>query len=101
MKEDKLLIGTDIDIKCIIKLGGIDFNSVKVEIYYGKLDMSENLIEPETIEMRHSRDLGEGKHSFVGALKCTDSGQNGFVVRVYPYHEDLSYKFEMKLICWS
>ena len=101
MKEDKLLIGTDIDIKCIIHLGGIDFESVKVEIYYGKLDMSENLIEPETIEMRHSRDLGEGKHSFVGALKCTDSGQNGFVVRVYPYHEDLSYKFEMKLICWS
>lgn len=99
--EKSLLVGKNVEIKMIANLAGISFEDVKVEIYYGKLDMKGNIIEPKTIEMRHSRELDKGKHSFKGYLLCTESGQSGYTIRIYPYHEDLSYKFEMKLICWS
>lgn len=99
--EHTLSVGSKFEVKTIVNLGNINQDSIKVELYYGKLDMKGDIIEPTTVTMQHSRDLGDGRHSFLGTLECVDSGQNGYSIRMYPYNEDMSYKFDMKLILWS
>ena len=34
-------------------------------------------------------------------LDCVHTGQSGYAIRMYPYHKNLSYKFDMKMIIWS
>ncbi len=96
-----LNIGEKFEVQAIVNLGAIDFSSVKVEAYYGKLDAKGDLKKPAILELKHSKDLGNGKHSFVGTINCDNSGENGYIARMYPYHPSMSYKFETKLILWS
>ena len=96
-----LTVGGTFNVNANLNLGSIEHKSVKVELYYGKLDANGGFSNPAIKEMTHLKDLGNGVHSFTGSLSCDDSGENGYVVRVYPYNEDMSYKFDMKLILWS
>ncbi len=98
MPSGNLKVGSTFEVKTIVNLGDISPDSVKVELYHGKLSMKEEILEPIIVEMKHSADLGNGRHSFSGNLECSNSGQSGYAIRMYPYHKDLSYKFDMKLI---
>lgn len=101
MPSRNLQVGSKFEIKTIVNLGNIPPDSVKVELYHGKLSMKGDIIEPMIVEMKHSSDLGNGRHSFIGSLECVNTGQSGYAIRMYPYHQYLSYKFDMKMIIWS
>lgn len=101
MPSRNLQVGSKFEVKTIVNLGNIAPDSVRVELYHGKLSMKDEITEPTIVEMKHSSDLGNGKHSFIGSLECVNTGQSGYAIRMYPYHKDLGYKFDMKMIIWS
>lgn len=101
MPSRNLQVGSKFEVKTIVNLGNIAPDSVRVELYHGKLSMKDEITEPTIVEMKHSSDLGNGRHSFIGSLECVNTGQSGYAIRMYPYHKDLGYKFDMKMIIWS
>lgn len=101
MPSRNLQVGSKFEVKTIVNLGNIAPDSVRVELYHGKLSMKDEITEPTIVEMKHSSDLGNGRHSFIGSLECVNTGQSGYAIRMYPYHEDLGYKFDIKMIIWS
>lgn len=101
MPSRNLQVGSKFEVKTIVNLGNIAPDSVRVELYHGKLSMKDEITEPTIVEMKHSSDLGNGRHSFIGSLECVNTGQSGYAIRMYPYHKDLGYKFNMKMIIWS
>lgn len=101
MPSRNLQVGSKFEVKTIVNLGNIAPDSVRVELYHGKLSMKDEITEPTIVEMKHSSDLGNGRHSFIGSLECVNTGQSGYAIRMYPYHKDLCYKFDMKMIIWS
>ena len=101
MPSRNLQVGSKFEVKTIVNLGNIAPDSVRVELYHGKLSMKYEITEPTIVEMKHSSDLGNGRHSFIGSLECVNTGQSGYAIRMYPYHKDLGYKFDMKMIIWS
>lgn len=101
MPSRNLQVGSKFEVKTIVNLGNIATDSVRVELYHGKLSMKDEITEPTIVEMKHSSDLGNGRHSFIGSLECVNTGQSGYAIRMYPYHKDLGYKFDMKMIIWS
>ena len=101
MPSRNLQVGSKFEVKTIVNLGNIVPDSVRVELYHGKLSMKDEITEPTIVEMKHSSDLGNGRHSFIGSLECVNTGQSGYAIRMYPYHKDLGYKFDMKMIIWS
>lgn len=101
MPSRNLQVGSKFEVKTIVNLGNIAPDSVRVELYHGKLSMKNEITEPTIVEMKHSSDLGNGRHSFIGSLECVNTGQSGYAIRMYPYHKDLGYKFDMKMIIWS
>ena len=101
MPSRNLQVGSKFEVKTIVNLGNIAPDSVRVELYHGKLSMKDEITEPTIVEMKHSSDLGNGRHSFIGSLECVNTGQSGYAMRMYPYHKDLGYKFDMKMIIWS
>lgn len=101
MPSRNLQVGSKFEVKTIVNLGNIAPDSVRVELYHGKFSMKDEITEPTIVEMKHSSDLGNGRHSFIGSLECVNTGQSGYAIRMYPYHKDLGYKFDMKMIIWS
>lgn len=101
MPSRNLQVGSKFEVKTIVNLGNIAPDSVRVELYHGKLSMKDEITKPTIVEMKHSSDLGNGRHSFIGSLECVNTGQSGYAIRMYPYHKDLGYKFDMKMIIWS
>ena len=101
MPSRNLQVGSKFEVKTIVNLGNIAPDSVRVELYHGKLSMKDEITEPTIVEMKHSSDLGNGRHSFIGSLECVNTGQSGYAIRMYPYHKDLGYKFDMKMIIWN
>lgn len=101
MPSRNLQVGSKFEVKTIVNLGNIAPDSVRVELYHGKLSMKDEITEPTIVEMKHSSDLGNSRHSFIGSLECVNTGQSGYAIRMYPYHKDLGYKFDMKMIIWS
>lgn len=101
MPSRNLQVGSKFEVKTIVNLGNIAPDSVRVELYHGKLSMKDEITEPTIVEMKHSSDLGNGRHSFIGSLECVNTGQSGYAIRMYPYHKDLGYKFDMKMIIWG
>lgn len=101
MPSRNLQVGSKFEVKTIVNLGNIAPDFVRVELYHGKLSMKDEITEPTIVEMKHSSDLGNGRHSFIGSLECVNTGQSGYAIRMYPYHKDLGYKFDMKMIIWS
>ena len=101
MPSRNLQVGSKFEVKTIVNLGNIAPDSVRVELYHGQLSMKDEITEPTIVEMKHSSDLGNGRHSFIGSLECVNTGQSGYAIRMYPYHKDLGYKFDMKMIIWS
>lgn len=97
----KLNVGDKFSIKTTVNLGGLTPSDVRLELYYGKLDMQGHIIEPQIVEMKHAKDLGSGRHSFEGLLVCNTTGQSGYSVRMYPHNDSSSYKFDMKIITWG
>ncbi|MBI4979229.1 MAG: alpha-glucan family phosphorylase [Spirochaetes bacterium] len=98
---EKIEVGMSFAVEAVVALGSIAADSVKVEIYNGVLNRQGEITKGTAIPMAFSREAGKGKYVFRGEIPCSITGQNGYAIRVFPYHEDISYKFEMKLIKWS
>lgn len=99
-EESKMIVGTSFDIEAVVNTGGLKPEELNVEIYNGQLTLNEDIENGCAVEMKHEKELEKGKHLFKGKIECQHSGRNGFAVRVMPKHEDLCYKFEMKLLKW-
>lgn len=98
---DKVEVGMKYAVEATVALGGLTPDAVGVEIYSGALNRQGDITNACTIPMTAAREAGKGKWVFTGEIDCRRTGQNGYAVRVFPAHPDLSYKFEMKLITWS
>ncbi|MBN1933690.1 MAG: alpha-glucan family phosphorylase [Anaerolineae bacterium] len=84
-----------------IYLGELTPADVKVELYFGAVDPSGEIVDPQIVEMT-GKELGsEGVYSFVGSVTYTSSGQHGFTVRVVPNHPEQVSLFEMGLVLWG
>ena len=93
-------VGGDYRVTAEIDLGELTSDDVRVDLYYGHVDAGGQIAAARTAPMTFSSN-GDGRHRFVGAIPCTDSGQHGFAVRVLPNHDHLPRTFEPGLIHWS
>ena len=97
MKKTEFHVGEEIEIKAEISLGELKENDISVEIFYGKVDNHDNIIEGEVAPM-NLIEKQEKLSIYSGKIKLNESGTYGFHVRVIPYHEGLLNKLSVGLI---
>jgi starch phosphorylase len=99
--QGELPVGSDLTVRCQVKLGTIDPNDVSVELVYGLVDSAGQVENGEVAKMEPVGKGSEGQHVFSGNIPCQRSGLCGFSVRVIPQHPDLANKYDTGLICWD
>ena len=97
-----LHVGSDMQVRCQVKLGSIDPSDVVVELYQGPVDSDGNIQNGTAVPMEY---VGAAKEEhcsiFNGLIPCQHTGLCGFAVRVMPSNPFLSNKYETGLIRWE
>jgi starch phosphorylase len=100
---DPVHVGSNLQIKARVNLGGLSADDVEVQLFHGLLDSFGEIPVPRTTPMSHNGPPSKPGDSwtFTGSIPCRSSGQHGYAVRVVPKHPDLASSFEPGLICWG
>jgi len=101
INKGELSVGNDLQVRCQIKLGRIDPNDVKVELYEGPVDSQGNVQNGQAVLMECVGSAHNDYYIFNGNIPCSYSGLCGFSVRVIPYHSDMANKYDMALVRWE
>ncbi len=100
--HDPMHVGTDLEVKVRVELGGFKPDDVEVQLFHGLVDSVGEIPQPRTAPMSHNgRPESGSTWVFTGAIPCSASGQHGYAVRVLPRHGDLANPFEPGLVTWG
>jgi starch phosphorylase len=98
---DPMHVGSQLDVKARVQLGGLSPEDVEVQLFHGTVDSLGDIPNPRTVTMSHNGAHDGSAWFFQGTIPCRSSGQQGYAVRVLPRHAILSNPFEPGLICWG
>ncbi|GAB4263864.1 MAG: glycosyltransferase family 1 protein [Deferrisomatales bacterium] len=96
-----LEVGAELPVRCAVRLGELEPDDVRVEVYYGLLDPRGGLSAPARRPMRFEAVREEGVYEFAGDVPCERTGRHGFAVRVLPDHPNLEVPWDLGLVVWS
>jgi starch phosphorylase len=98
--KGEITVGTKVSVSAEVRLGGLKPEDVLVELYFGALDSTGNIIEGVALPM-NLRESMDGTHIYEGRILCLRSGQFGFTARIIPHNSNLVRKFDPDLkIYW-
>ncbi len=99
-RDGKAKVGEEYAVAAEVRLGAINPKDVSVEVYYGRLTADRQLTDAQSVPMQVEKELGQGRHLYVGTIPCEQSGMHGYTVRVRPHHPDLNHFAATGLITW-
>lgn len=79
---DKFKVTTD------VHLGELSPGEVEVQVYYGKVNSQNEIIESDIQIMKKAADLGNGAYRYEREITCDSSGRYGFTSRVIAAGDD-------------
>jgi starch phosphorylase len=98
---ESLAVGSQLLVTADVHLESLLPEDVIVEIYFGDLNATGEVTQGKTAPMKFMRKLDGGLYRFEGIITCEKTGQQGYTIRVIPYHMDLAQKHETMQILWG
>jgi len=96
----RVSVGQSVGVTASVFLGALTPRDVRVELYFGRLDPNDEVIDAAPIPLPEVHDLGNGSFSFKGTITRRRSGRYGYSVRVLPAHHAMAHPWEMRLVRW-
>ncbi len=94
-------VGQNVQVEALVDLPEVDPKDVAVQLYAGPVNANGTFDSADPLTMEYAREMGPGRHLFVGRIECASSGRHGYAVRVVPNAPDLATQFEPGLILWN
>lgn len=99
---DGVLVGSELEIRAEVELGGLRPEDVAVEIYHAPVDYHGEFAGRAVTAMQLSSADGKGgAHNFQGRIRCDQSGRYGYSVRCTVSHPDLAEPLSTGLVLWA
>ncbi|MBN2402638.1 MAG: alpha-glucan family phosphorylase, partial [Spirochaetes bacterium] len=100
-EKGEIVVGRRIIVKAVVKTGSLSIDELDVELYFGNLNSTGEIIEGAVTPMKMADNLNDGTYLYEGNLLCLKAGQFGFTARIIPYHNDMYRKHFPGLITWA
>lgn len=91
-------VGQELAVRATVELGGLSPDDVVVRASYGRVDESDRLLDPATLELRPAGEGEGGGYRFEGAIPLSRTGPFGYTITVLPAHRLLATPAETGLI---
>lgn len=95
--EDESLDG-ELRVAAHVGLGGLDPETVRVQLVLGRVDDVGEIVEPAITDMSPTERDASGRMVFAVTVTPPASGHLGYTVRVLPRHDQLSHDAELCLV---
>ncbi len=99
--KDDIKVGSKYLINAEIDLGLLSPDDVDVQIYFGKLEVKNEVQSNQYVRMKNITGKSEKLSYYEGEIDCETTGNFGFTLRVLPNHPMLINPFELGLIRWA
>lgn len=88
-------------VRAEIALGNLSPDDVLVQLQYGNVDSSQEIVMPRSGRMEYVGPGTGGTHRFMGTVDCDGTGRWGYTLRIMPSHRDLANPFDTGCILWA
>ncbi|MFC7675231.1 alpha-glucan family phosphorylase [Mycolicibacterium sp. GCM10028919] len=95
---DTPLLGSELTLTATVDLAGLAPDEVVVEAVIGRVDTTDALLEPTTVQMAHTGTGDGGNEVFSTTTPLPVAGPVGYTVRVLPHHPLLAAADELGLV---
>lgn len=95
---DTPVLGSKLTLTATVALDGLAPDEVTVQGLVGRVDSSDALLDPVTVEMSYTGTAEGGNQVFSTTLSLPLAGAVGYTVRVLPRHPMLSSSAELGLV---
>ena len=95
---DTPVLGSKLTLTATVQLAGLGPDEVTVQAVLGRVDGSDVLLDPVTVEMAHIDTAEGGNEIFSTTTLLPLAGAVGYTVRVLPHHPMLAASNELGLI---
>jgi glycogen phosphorylase len=95
---DTPVLGSKLTLTATVQLAGLSPEEVTVEAVVGRVDTSDALVDPVTIEMPYTGTAAGGDHIFATTTPLPVAGSVGYTVRVLPNNPMLASGSELGLV---
>ncbi|GAB1483544.1 hypothetical protein MASR2M78_23600 [Treponema sp.] len=92
--------GDAITVTACVKLGALDPEEVRVELYSGSISNQGEIINAQKTEMKAIATDGDC-HKYQIRFECTATGRQGHTIRILPKHDALVHPYLPGLIRWA
>ena len=86
-------------VRTVVTLNGLVPEEIKVETYYGRVDIHNQIIDSHSIPMTMAESLGGDRYAYEAVLTCASPGRFGITVRVSPAGTDWDNSVP-GFVCW-
>lgn len=97
----ELKVGHTFRVRARVHLGDLTPDDVIVQLYLGRVDPSNQIVDAEATPMQAVEPRGDGDYLFEATTAPRSSGLHGYTFRVLPAHPDLITSFLPGLITWA
>ena len=95
---DTPVLGSKLTLTATVALDGLAPDEVTVQGVVGRVDASDVLLDPVTVEMSYTGTAEGGNQVFSTTLSLPLAGAVGYTVRVLPHHPMLAASTELGLV---
>ncbi|WP_374025042.1 alpha-glucan family phosphorylase [Mycobacterium sp. HNNTM2301] len=95
---DSPVLGSKLTLTATVALDGLAPDEVTVQGVVGRVDASDALLDPVTVEMSYTGTAEGGNQVFSTTLSLPLAGAVGYTVRVLPHHPMLASSAELGLV---
>jgi glycogen phosphorylase len=95
---DTPVLGSKMTLTATVQLAGLRPDEVTVQAVVGRVDTSDALVDPVTVEMPYTGTAAGGDHVFATTTTLPVAGSVGYTVRVLPHHPMLASEAELGLV---
>ena len=77
-------LGSTLQIRAFVSLGGLCPDDVEVQLVHGRVDTDDQLADTVAVPLRHGEAYEGGRHRYEGELALQRTGAFGYSVRILP-----------------
>lgn len=94
-------IGEKTSVLTRVYLGELAPSDVKIEIYQGAVDEDGQIRNGKYVPMHFVQVLEDGTSQFAGEIDYSQSGLQGYTLRIIPANPDMNYPYEPGMVHWA
>jgi starch phosphorylase len=100
VEMENFRIGDSFPVTVWVDLNNLEPGDVMVQLQNGTIDSVGNLVGTRQHLLKLEEREEDGRYRYAGEIHCSETGRQGFALRIMPHHKDMAHCFRPGWVRW-